>query len=184
MRVNKEVPDRKAGQKMRFVAHVVEGEDNNQPGRIRTLRFDKSGGDQVWLTTEWGGGLPGETKARLKAYSVSSDMQEKGAFLLADEYKRIGRPDLYDDYMEYENRKVPGQAWPDSLLPPRVLELQKIEKTRAVGTWKPPEKSLYGVPEASVSQSDATADSDDDDDDDDMPSIGGGYKPKVRKGSK
>ncbi len=179
-RVNTPVGTRTVGTKLRFVAHVVEGEGNENPGRIRTIRFDRSGGDQIWLNTQWKNGADGTSKTLLTAYDVNADMQDKGAFLLVDEYKKIGRPDLYDDYMEYENRKVPGQAWPQDLLPPRVRELQEIKKERYAGNWKPPEKSLDGPPSETAEAKPQA----DDGDEDDMPSIGGSYKPKVRKGSK
>src|SRR5688572_31596957 len=69
----------------RFVAHVVEGEGDNQPGRIRTIQFDYNGGGQEWLRFEW---QHDETRGirRLDAVHIANRHAKNGAFFLLGAY--------------------------------------------------------------------------------------------------
>ena len=162
MRVDKPAFNRTVGERPRFVAYVVEGEKNDNPGMVRAIRFDKDGGGSHWLECTWTNNVDDmgvvKPRSRLAAYRVHPDQEARGAFLLKDEYERIGRSDLYEEYDRYERSHESGQYWPDSLLPPKVLQLRKLQTKREAQTWALPD---------SVKPLSA----DDADEDDDAPSL-------------
>lgn len=136
--VGKTTYGRTIGQKPPFVAYVVEGRDNNNPGMIRRLRFDYDGGAGPWLHCEWRMVEGGQGK-RLMGYQVRTEMAEKGAKLLEEYYQEIGQMDHYAAFCKHDETASNGQPFPEEWLPPKVRELQKIKPVRAALKWEQPD---------------------------------------------
>jgi hypothetical protein len=146
MDIEKSIGTRDIGMDPRFVLHVVEGEADQQPGKIRTLRFDVGGGGQGWLNLEWAKDGQGVTTG-LRAANIAHEHRKNGAFFLVEAYaddpnplKREKGRALWEEWsarMENPNTKVGTAAFPDEWLPQKVLDLRKIKKADQVA-WKAP----------------------------------------------
>ena len=145
MRVDKKVGVR-ADTGLRFKFFVVEGEGNNTPGRIRTIRLDTNGGGEPWLACEWE--VSQGRKVRLRAVRIASDMEIKGAHFLQDAYASDSDERKRDDgwrlFGDHQDRMAKGQnvgAFPEEWLPTKVLALRaKVEAAEI--EWTPPPLEL------------------------------------------
>ena len=124
----------------RFVLHIVEGEGDNDPGRIRTLRFDTNGGGQGWLDIKWHETtLPDGTVSRsaLKTVTIASPHYENGAFFLPLAYeedphpqKRAEGPKRWAEWSAKRERKLATGEFPREWLPQKVLDLQEAGRIK------------------------------------------------------
>lgn len=126
----------------RVVVHIVEGEGDKQPGRIRTLRLDYNVGTDEWLQCEWK--KEGDVRY-LRTATISDDHAKNGAFFLPLAYaddpnpqKREQGPALWAEWVKQREAKQDTGPFPTEWLPQKVLDLMKFDKAKQAKTFQAP----------------------------------------------